>query len=449
MSKLSPIPAFPDGAIGALYQPADIWSHAQCAAPNWTPSGNLCLQIQVALDSWTGANAQVLASQWVPTAPSAGSWRLMMSTTGSLQLQTCPDGVSTSAALGSVTHAISLISLGSPANKAKLTIRVVRKSNDAGNTTTSFYVSTNYDPLAKTGTWNQVGTTQSTNGVSTIYKASQALLPPPIELGCGQLGSVNATGVLPSAGKFYWFNMFDGFDDTGNLIAMVDNRIPWSGYDNTPGYYTDNAAIPNRWVLQGPSARWVWDFPSTNTTTVQPSVPSTTKSGYGTLSFRPVSLSASNGGNMPGSTWKFMPVTMSATTKLLALTVESATAAAGGTAAMQFAIWNSDGPGGGPGSLLSNLANQGTLDMTIVGVQSLPIANGLYLQAGNYWVGCMWTGTASGGPAMYTGTGPHPAVVSTSTWARNTNCYTQATTTVPDPAAPNSTGAGVIVGFLQ
>lgn len=446
MPRLSPLPSVPSGAVASLRLPGDVWSHPQCPAPAWTPSGNMCVQLQFAPDVWASGSAQHLIAQWVPTAPSAASFRVQLSATGSVQFQNCPDGTTTTGST-SLTHAVGYSTLGSPANGATVTLRIVRQSNNAGNTTTSFWVSTNYDPIAKTGTWTQKGSTQSTAGATTIFNASGASKPPPLEVGAAQYGSVSLSGVLPCAGKVYWANVYDGTDDTGTLVAMVDNRTPWAGYEGTTGVYTDTAGNP--WALQGPAARWTWDFPVNQINSVQTTVPMTSKSGWGTLAYAPF-MPGTTTSALASGTWKFMPFTLTQATTLLALAVNTTVAASGGTAALQFAIFNNDGSSYPVGTLNADLSSSGTVDLTTAaGIHSLTLASGLALPAGNYWIGCMWQGTATTSPTLTVCTGGHPQVVGTSAFALNVNCYTQATTSVPNPAAPTATSTGLAVGYKQ
>ena len=447
MSRLTPLPSVPTGATASLRQPGDVWSHAQCPAPAWTPSGNVCAQMSFAPDAWASGAVQQLLGQWSPTSPQAASFRVQLSAAGSLQFQNCGDGTTTTGAT-SITHAIGYSTLGSPANGSTLTIRVVRQSNNAGNTTTSFWVSTNYDPIAKTGTWTQKGTTQSTAGTTTIFNASTASKPPPLELGACQYGSNVVSGVLPLTGNIAWANLYDGTDDTGTLIAMVDNRTPWAGYEGTTGFYVDGPG--NQWNLKGPAARWVWSYPVNQINTVQTQVPLSTRAGWNALTGVPLSMGATIGSALAVNVWRFAPFTLTQSLTIKGLAVETSTAASGGTSALQFAIFNADGSGGSPGTLNTDLVGQGTIDLTAAaGVRSMSLGTPLTLPAGNYWIGCMWQGTATTSPITYVQTGPHPAVTGTSAYARNLNGYTQTTSSVPNPAVATTATAATIIGYQQ
>lgn len=434
MPLLPPLPAVPAGAAPSLYLPGDTWSHPTTPNPTWwTPTGNLCLQFQIAATNYATGAAQVIASQWSSSGSNQRSWQVVLSATGTLEFIWSPDGSTTKSAA---------VTLGA-VNGSTITGQIVFQASNGGNATTNFYTSSDGGV-----SWNALGTTQTSAGVSALFDSTSALI-----IGAKEPGDVAGTNT-PYTGTVAWFRVYDGTTSAGTLVAAIDNRVPWALYQGTAGRYVDTAnsgSNPNTWTLLGSRAVWKWAYPSTATNIFQPGIPESTRPGWQVLSGMPLALGFTTSALAAGI-WRFMPfvVTTPSPNPIKGLAIQTSVAATGGTAAAQFAIYNADGTGGGPGSLNTDLVGQGTIDLTATaGVHTLTLGTPWQPATGTaYWIGIMWQGTATGNPTFEVHTGPHSSV-SGNTFAINVNAYTQTTSSVPNPVTIASGASGIVVGFQQ
>ncbi|WP_431728584.1 glycosyl hydrolase family 28-related protein [Verrucosispora sp. TAA-831] len=136
-------------------------------------------------------------------------------------------------------------------------------------------------------------------------------------------------------------------------------------------------------------------------------------------------------------TWRYMPLSLTRPLTLTHLGVLASTAATGGTAAMIFGLFAVDAAGK-PASRVADYSTYGSIDLSIgAGAEAMLATSGLTIPAGDWMIGCAWTGTASASPVLYSTSGAHPAVAGTSI-SQQANAYQQAATgaAVPDPATP-------------
>lgn len=160
---------------------------------------------------------------------------------------------------------------------------------------------------------------------------------------------------------------------------------------------------------------------------------------YLLLNGHPVTVGATTAGAMVKDQWRWTPIKLAAALPLASLTVLTTVAASGGTAAMIFALHAADSSIA-PAALVTDLSTYGSLDLTTAaGAKTLATA-GLIIPAGEYFLGCAWTGTATTSPTITLCNGWHPSIADSVTPASiNRNGYVQSVSgaTPPSPATPS------------
>lgn len=141
-------------------------------------------------------------------------------------------------------------------------------------------------------------------------------------------------------------------------------------------------------------------------------------------------------------TWRYSPLSLAKDLTVTHLSVLCSVAPTGGTALMVFGLWALDASGK-PATRQADWSTYGSIDLTVgAGGESIVATGGLVIPAGEWAIGCAWTGTATTNPTMFATTGAHPGVAANSI-AVQANAYTQAVSgaTPPSPAVPAATSA--------
>lgn len=169
----------PDSA--ALSITGDIDIRINAASLDWTPSA-----FQMALcKSGTGASDR--------------SYMLGLQSVGTLTLfWVQADGTSISKS--------STVATGITDNTNTYFRATLDVDNGAAGNDVAFYKSTDYDPVSRTGTWVQIGTTVTTAGTTNIRDTNTSLA----------IGANNeiATPIQPWSGKFYRVQILNGINGT-------------------------------------------------------------------------------------------------------------------------------------------------------------------------------------------------------------------------------------------
>lgn len=136
--------------------------------------------------------------------------------------------------------------------------------------------------------------------------------------------------------------------------------------------------------------------------------------------------------------WRYMPVLLRQPVTVAALAVNTTVAATSGTATLIFGLWQADASMR-PAALAADWSTYGSIDLTATAGQQTLTTAGLTIPAGEHWVGCAWTGTATGNPTISAHSGMHPSLSNT-TVALNAAGLIQSVSgaSAPDPANPTS-----------
>lgn len=121
-------------------------------------TGDLDVRVHVAMDDWTPAATQNLASKWHTTG-NQRSWRLGVLSAGTLEFRWSANG---SAEL----VATSTVAVGAADGAARWIRVTLDVDNGASGRTVTFYTSTDGD------TWTQLGTAVTTSTVTSIFNSS-------------------------------------------------------------------------------------------------------------------------------------------------------------------------------------------------------------------------------------------------------------------------------------
>lgn len=164
-------------------------------APPLDITGDIDIRVEAALDDWS-STVQSLISKYVTTGEQR-SYRLRVSSTGTLQLQWSTDGTSTGQSTATSTIAV-------PATSERLAVRATLDvNNGAGGRTVTFYTSTSID-----GVWTQLGSPVTVAGVTSIFSGTAAL----------EVGSVNSGTVELATGVVYAAEIRSSID--GAIVAQ-------------------------------------------------------------------------------------------------------------------------------------------------------------------------------------------------------------------------------------
>jgi hypothetical protein len=165
-------------------------------------TGDLDQRVRVSLNDWTPAALTTIAGKYNATG-NQRSWLLRVNTDGTLEFRWSTDGVS------DITK--SSTSATGFTNETAHFVRVVLDvNNGAAGNDVKFYTSDDYDPSTGAGTWNQLGTTVTTAGTTSIFNSTAAL----------EVGTFNAGTGSPLSGRAYYAEVLNGI--AGTRVAEFD-----------------------------------------------------------------------------------------------------------------------------------------------------------------------------------------------------------------------------------
>ena len=178
--------------------------------------GDIDLRAQVALDDWTPVASQEVISKSLTTGNQRG-YRLLVLSTGALQLQWSADGTA-------VISKDSTVSVGFADGLRKWIRATLDVDNGAAGNDVKFYTSDDGE------TWTQLGATVTTAGVTSIFSNTS-----PLELGATEGGTV-----FPLAGKIYAAQVYSGI--AGTLVFNANFKKQLNG---TESFFelSSNAAV--------------------------------------------------------------------------------------------------------------------------------------------------------------------------------------------------------------
>lgn len=152
-------------------------------------TGDIDVRVKVALPDWSPSSVQYLLGKWLAGAGQA-SYNFSVSSTGTLNFAWSANG---SATLSATSNATVPFSDGA-AGWVRATLDV---DNGASGRTVRFYTSTDGS------TWTEVGTAQTTAGVTSIFASTTILY----------VGALN-NSVAGAAGDYYEVQVLNGIDGT-------------------------------------------------------------------------------------------------------------------------------------------------------------------------------------------------------------------------------------------
>jgi hypothetical protein len=140
--------------------------------------------------------------------------------------------------------------------------------------------------------------------------------------------------------------------------------------------------------------------------------------------------------------WRFMPMTLAKPLTLAYLAVLCSAAPTGGTATLIFALYalNSSGQ---PTTRQADYSSYGSIDLTVgAGGESTLTTTGLIIPAGDWAIGCGWSGTASTSATMFSTSGTHPGVASNGI-AQQASAWQQSVSGASAPSTASVAGGAV------
>lgn len=150
----------------------------------------------------------------------------------------------------------------------------------------------------------------------------------------------------------------------------------------------------------------------------------------------------------PKDQWRYMPLMLRTALTIDGFAVNTTAAATGGTAALIFGLFASDSSMR-PAARQADYSSYGSIDLTATaGAQTLAAAS-LVIPAGEWYLGCGWTGTATGAATFTSHVGCHPSVSYTPVAANLATAFAQSISggSVPSSATPTTGGASGVVIF--
>lgn len=150
--------------------------------------------------------------------------------------------------------------------------------------------------------------------------------------------------------------------------------------------------------------------------------------------------------SMAKDIWRFVPCRLGAATNFTGLTIETTVAASGGTAALIFALY-SVGSDGRPGALLTTLPS--SIDLTsAAGALQLTFTSTQF-PAGEFFIACAWTGTATTAPTVRSIASSHPRIVDAAAGVTGRSGYLLGVSGATAPASPtvSTTATAGLVHF--
>jgi hypothetical protein len=168
-------------------------------------TGDIDLRVRVALDDWTPAAANILASKAGATGQI--SWFFFVNTTGVLRLDTSPDGTATSSGSSSVATGFT--------DGASYWVRVTRI---AATGVIDFYTAA--DQASVPTSWTALGTATS-NTAGNIFNSTAAV----------EIGTRNVGATQPATGKFYRAQVLSGIGGTTVLDVDLTTNVTSATYN--------------------------------------------------------------------------------------------------------------------------------------------------------------------------------------------------------------------------
>lgn len=167
------------------------------------------LRVKVAANDYTPAADNAPLSKWDATG-NQRSYFLNITAAGLLQLNWSNDGIA------SIVKG-STVAIGATDARAIWLRATLDVDNGAAGNDVRFYTSDDYDPLTNTGTWNQLGATVTTAGVTSIFDSNAVLL----------VSGLNGGTANPFAGKVFYAEVRNGIN--GAIAASFDPRRATNG----------------------------------------------------------------------------------------------------------------------------------------------------------------------------------------------------------------------------
>ena len=167
------------------------------------------------------------------------------------------------------------------------------------------------------------------------------------------------------------------------------------------------------------------------------------------MSGRPYPFTSTTGA-LAKDVWKFVPCRLGAAATFAALTVETTVPASGGTAAMIFALY-SVGTDGRPLALLTDLSSAGSVDLTVAAGVLQRSFTATQFPAGEFFIGCAWTGTATVSPTLRVSASSHPRIVDLAAGVVSRSGYQASVSGATAPTSPtvSTTATTGVVHFAK
>jgi hypothetical protein len=153
-------------------------------------TGDLDLRVEADLLSWANGSVQSLVSKYL-TGTDQRSYRLRLSSTGTLQFQWSTDGTA-------ATNATATSTVPVPVTAGRLAVQATLDvNNGAAGRTITFYTSP-----SMSGAWTQLGAAVTAGGVTSVFAGSAVLEAGSVNSGAAELaqGMVNALQVRSGIG---------------------------------------------------------------------------------------------------------------------------------------------------------------------------------------------------------------------------------------------------------
>ncbi len=187
--------------------------------------GDIDIRINCAADDWTPSTQMLLISKY-NTSANNRSWALYLSAAGNLLYIWSADGATTTIKTSSAVPSLT--------NGSQVWFRVVHDvDNGAAGNDVLFYTS-----LEGT-TYTQLGATQTTAGVTSIFDSNADLM-----IGRTQQGAADLGGNIAFDGKVYYAEVRNGI--AGTAVAKFDPAT-----DSAPGATSFTASTGEVWTLSG------------------------------------------------------------------------------------------------------------------------------------------------------------------------------------------------------
>lgn len=237
---------------------------------------------------------------------------------------------------------------------------------------------------------------------------------------------------------------------TGDVVGvLLDNdETHWAAVSGVSGsVLTLSAALPSAAAIGRTvgTTRWTAVTSGGGGLSAVTDDPPAVSGTWTMMSGRPYPVTTTTT-SMAKDIWRFVPCRLGAATNLTGLTIETTVAASGGTAALIFALY-SVGSDGRPGALLTTLP--GSIDLTsAAGALQLTFTSTQF-PAGEFFIACAWTGTATTAPTVRSIASSHPRIVDAAAGVTGRSGYLLGVSGATAPASPtvSTTATAGLVHF--